>query len=79
MSLPGQSYSGWTDELLAERNAEQNVRLNHMEAAVLLALSRGHDTAAKIVAETGLTLGQVQHALGVLGTVGMSEASDAAS
>lgn len=41
-------------------------RTNHVEAAVLLAISRGHDDARAIVAETGLTFGQVQDAIGVL-------------
>ena len=72
MRAPGQDYTGWTNELLAERCEEMGVRVNHVEAAVLVAIERGHDAVGEIVAETGLTPGQVQHAVGVLVAQGLA-------
>jgi hypothetical protein len=61
-----ESYSGWTQAKLDERNAEQGARLNMVEVDVLCATRDGHDTVTALISATGYTRGQIVHALGVL-------------
>jgi DNA-binding MarR family transcriptional regulator len=74
---PRQSYSERppyeiSDETLARRNAELGVRINRVEMDVLCAIKDGHERKDAIVDATGLTSGQVEHALGVLSEQGMA-------
>lgn len=78
MTHLGQDYSGWSDEKLAQRNADSGTRLNHAEVAALLAIAGGHDEPRLIAAETGLTLGQAINAVAVLAEQGLAERETAA-
>lgn len=66
------SYSGWTDEKIAERNAESGTNLNRVEVDVLCAIRDGYETRQEVAVVTGYTPGQVAHAVGVLQAQGMA-------
>lgn len=63
-----------TDETLAARCREQGVRINRVEADVLVALNLGVADRASAMELTGYTAGQVEHAIGVLIEQGLATA-----